>query len=97
MLYSKLPWSVSSGWRPRVRTTDHMGRRSPKPLLLAWFLLAVALTDPHPAGAWGDEGHKVIALIAEHYLDPAVHSEVATLLASDTDALARHDIASEAT
>ena len=24
---------------------------------------------PHPALAWGDEGHKIIALTAEHYLD----------------------------
>jgi hypothetical protein len=71
--------------------------RSPKPLLLAWLLLAIALTDPHPASAWGDEGHKVIALIAEHYLDPAVRAKVAGLLAADTDSLTAHDIASEAT
>jgi hypothetical protein len=57
-----------------------MGWRSPKPLLLALLLLGLALTDPHPAGAWGDEGHKIIALIAQHYLDPAVGSRVATLL-----------------
>jgi hypothetical protein len=74
-----------------------MGPRSPKPFLLAWFLLAVLLTSPRPAFAWGDEGHKVIALIAEHYLDPAVRSKVTTLLAADTDSLTAHDIASEAT
>jgi S1/P1 Nuclease len=74
-----------------------MGWRSPKPLLLALLLLGLALTDPHPAGAWGDEGHKVIALIAERYLDPAVRSKVATLLVADTDTLTAHDIASEAT
>jgi nuclease S1 len=74
-----------------------MSRRSPKSLLLAWFLLAVALTCPHPAAAWGDEGHKVIALIAEHYLDPTVRAKVATLLAADTDTLTGHDIAGEAT
>jgi hypothetical protein len=97
MLYSKRPWSVSSSWRPRVRTRDHMARRSPKRLLLACILLCVALTSPHRASAWGDEGHKVIALIAEHYVDPAVRAKVATLLAADTDALTNHDIASEAT
>src|SRR6516162_4385296 len=48
------------------------GWQSPKLLLLVWFLLTVALTVPLPAFAWGDEGHKVIALIAEQYLDPAV-------------------------
>jgi hypothetical protein len=73
------------------------GWQSPKLLLLVWFLLTVALTDPLPAFAWGDEGHKVIALISEHYLDPAVRSKVATLLAADTDTLTAHDVASEAT
>ena len=73
------------------------GWQSPKLLLLVWFLLTVALTDPLPAFAWGDEGHRVIALIAEHYLDPAARSKVATLLAADTDTLTAHDIASEAT
>ena len=93
----KLSWSVSSSWRPKVRTGDHMGRRSPKPLFFAWFLLAVALANPHPAAAWGDEGHKIIALIAERYLDPAVGSKVTALLATDNDPLTGHDIASEVT
>ena len=57
----------------------------------------MAPTCPLPAVAWGDEGHKVIALIAEHYLDPVVRARVATLLAADTDPLTPHDIASEAT
>jgi hypothetical protein len=74
-----------------------MGRQSPKRLLLACILLCVALTSPHPAAAWGDEGHKVIALIAEHYLDPAVRANVTGLLTADTDTLTGHDIASEAT
>jgi S1/P1 Nuclease len=72
------------------------GWQSPKHLLLACILLCVALTNPHPAKAWGDEGHKVIALIAEHYLDPAARAKVATLLAADTDTLTPHDIANEA-
>jgi hypothetical protein len=53
--------------------------------------------SPRRAIAWGDEGHKVIALIAEHYLDPDVRAKVATLLSADTDTLTGHDIASEAT
>jgi hypothetical protein len=65
--------------------------------LLVCLLLGIALTSPHRASAWGDEGHKVIALIAEHYLDPTVRSKVATPLAADTDPLTAHDIASEAT
>jgi hypothetical protein len=73
------------------------GWQSPKRLLLAGIFLAVALTSPRPATAWGDEGHKVIALIAEHYIDPAVPAKVAGLLAVDTDTLTDHDIANEAT
>jgi hypothetical protein len=59
--------------------------------------LAVVATAPHPAFAWGDEGHKIIALIAEHYLDPAARAKMAMLLSADTDTLTGHDIASEAT
>ena len=35
------------------------------------------------AHAWGDEGHEVIGLIAEHYLDPAVLAKVRSILAAD--------------
>jgi hypothetical protein len=36
------------------------------------------------AYAWGDEGHEVVALIAKHYLDPAVATKVNSILAGDT-------------
>jgi S1/P1 Nuclease len=74
-----------------------MSGPSPAPLFLACALFAVVLTSPRPATAWGDEGHNVIALIAEHYLNPSVRAKVARLLAADTDSLTAHDIASEAT
>jgi hypothetical protein len=74
-----------------------MGQPSPAPLFLACALFAVVLIKPHQATAWGDEGHKVIALLAEHYLDPPVRAKVASLLAADIDTLTDHDIASEAT
>jgi len=64
---------------------------------LACLLLAAATAVPHAAVAWGNEGHEIIALIAEHYLDPAARAKVASLLAADTDTLTDHDIASEAT
>jgi hypothetical protein len=63
----------------------------------ARLLLAAVLVALCPVLAWGDEGHKIIGLIAEHYLDPAVRANVATLLAADADSLTGHDIASEAT
>jgi hypothetical protein len=60
----------------------------------------VALTlllFPQLAFGWGDDGHKVVALIAEHYLTADVRNTVTALLAQDTDPLTQHDIASEAT
>ena len=50
-----------------------------------------------PAFAWDEEGHKIVALIADHYLEPAVKQKVDAILASDTDSRIKHDIASEAT
>lgn len=61
------------------------------------MLCGIALTAPQQAHAWGDEAHEIVALLAEHYLDPAVHDQVMALLATDTDKLTKHDIASEAT
>ncbi len=51
--------------------------------------------------AWGPEGHRVIALFADHALrqsDPAARAKILALLASDKgDRLTKTDIASEAT
>jgi len=60
------------------------------PILIAGALL------PAKAFAWDEEGHKIVALIADHYLDPAVKQKVDAMLAADTDTLTQHDIASEA-
>lgn len=64
-------------------------------LLVALAVGLAVLADP--ARAWGDEGHQVIALVADHYLQPMVRAKVAALLASDTDPLTAHDLPSEAT
>ena len=60
-----------------------------------------ALLLPLRAGlAWGPEGHRVIALIADHALqqsDPAVRAKVLAILATDKGGRpAKNDIASEA-
>jgi hypothetical protein len=52
---------------------------------------------PQQAAAWGDEGHQVVALIAQSFLEADVRKRVNALLASDTDSLTAHDIASAAT
>jgi hypothetical protein len=50
------------------------------------------------AWAWGDEGHEIIGLIAEHYLEPQAKKKVDALLAGDTTGLTLStDIGHEAT
>jgi hypothetical protein len=50
------------------------------------------------ARAWGDEGHKIIALIADQYLRPEVRERVESLLATDRTGLtANRGIAAEST
>jgi hypothetical protein len=69
---------------------------------LRCFVVALALVacslslTPRPAAAWGDEGHEIIAPVAERFLDPAVREKIAAMLAADPDNLTAHDIASEA-
>jgi hypothetical protein len=50
-----------------------------------------------PALAWGDDGHKVAALIAYKHLTPAAKAKVDAILAGDTDTLTGTDVASRAT
>src|SRR5215831_14132141 len=59
--------------------------------------LATNFVQTRPALAWGDEGHEVVALIAQSFLEPDVRRRVNALLAADTDSLTPHDIASAAT
>jgi hypothetical protein len=48
--------------------------------------------------AWGDTGHQVVGLVADHYLKPAVRSQVQALLAADATHLTPSTgIADEAT
>lgn len=42
---------------------------------------------PPSVYAWGDEGHQIVALIAQHYLDPEVQLRVQRLLATDASGL----------
>jgi mono/diheme cytochrome c family protein len=60
--------------------------------LTLWLAAAAAALASPAALAWSDLGHQVIARIAEHYLSDAARTQVASLLAADTDALTTHDI-----
>jgi nuclease S1 len=59
--------------------------------------LAVFAAVPQRASAWGDDGHKTVAVIAQHYLTPVTKAKIDALLAADTDNLTKHGLASEAT
>ena len=65
--------------------------------LWASACLGILCLSSRPAAAWGDEGHEVIGLIAEHYLQPAVRLRVLELLRHDDTGLVERDIAHEAT
>jgi len=57
-------------------------------------LFLVFALAPSSVLAWGGEGHQIIALIADQFLDAGVRAKVAGILSADTDDLAGHDIAS---
>jgi hypothetical protein len=61
--------------------------------LSAIVLVATAAVD---ARAWDDQGHRIVALVAEHYLDPAAKQKVEAMLAADPDNPTKHDIAGAA-
>ncbi len=63
---------------------------------IAMVLAANALWSC-PGLAWGDDGHEVIALIAQSRLNPAARQNVEALLAVDPDTLTAHNIAAAAT
>jgi hypothetical protein len=68
-----------------------------KPAIVALLAFSALATFPQKATAWGDDGHKVVALIAQHHLTPTARKQVDAILAADTDPLTQHDMASEAT
>ena len=49
------------------------------------------------AFAWGDQGHRIIALVADHDLLPQVRSKIQALLATDISGLTAITLADEAT
>jgi nuclease S1 len=61
-------------------------------ILVAMALVASAMLSG-PALASGDEGHEVIALIAQEHLNPIVQKKLRAFLAADTDNLTTHHIA----
>lgn len=85
------------GGRKRRSTVAIAHPAKPRRCAVLVLLFVSAVTVPDWAFAWGDEGHRVIALVAERFLEPSVREKVAAMLAADPDDLTAHDIASEAT
>lgn len=68
------------------RTLAPHARRAPvRRAFIPLFLLLLAVLMPMPAIAWGTLGHRLVALQAEQQLDPRVRTEIAALLAGETD------------
>lgn len=65
-------------------------------LTLAAALLCTTFATSQ-AMAWDGAGHKIVALVAEHYLTPQTKDRVRSLLAGDNDKLTDHDLASAST
>jgi hypothetical protein len=55
--------------------------------LAALCITAIIGLGPRTAPAFGDEGHEIIALIADHFLEPGVRAKVGRLLDGDASAL----------
>ena len=72
-------------------------RRYVKGLRAIAIALAFNAAWSAPGLAWGDEGHQVVALIAQRFLDPVARAKVAALLAADPDTLTRPTIQDAAT
>src|SRR5262249_10321431 len=72
-------------------------RYATRSLVFALAMGALNVAPSERAFAWGDDGHEVVALIAQSFLNPDVRRRVTGLLSSDTDNLTAHDIASAAT
>ena len=67
-------------------------------LPIAIFFVGLTILRPETGRCWGDQGHEIVGLIAEHYLEPTVRSRAVTLLAQDASGLTRGTgIAEEAT
>jgi hypothetical protein len=63
---------------------------------IRWTALVFVLTCSNAFG-WGDEGHEIVALVADHFLDPNVRDQVNAMLQTDQTALTATDLAHEAT
>ncbi|MEW6683870.1 MAG: S1/P1 nuclease [Nitrospirota bacterium] len=74
-----LPYPHPSVVRPALARVA-----SPRFVLQAALATAVTLFGAQPIFAWGDKGHRVVAIVAEGRLDPATHEAVRSLIGPST-------------
>ena len=72
------------------------GRRASMGVIGVASLLLGLLAGPQKAGAWGVEGHQVVAALAWNYLTPTTRHAVDAILASDHDTTTGPDLMSRA-
>lgn len=92
--------AVAGAGRRLDRLWGRCGRAGGGPgvALAAALSAALALGAAPAAHAWGDEGHRVVSLVAQHYLSARTQARVQALLAQDRSALTDdRSMASEAT
>lgn len=65
--------------------------------IAALMMAIVCLLLPTQAGAWGFEGHEIIAAIARAYVAPSTRERIDAILAEDPDASTGPDMLSRAT
>jgi hypothetical protein len=51
------------------------------------ILVVFVLFGAAPCWAWGDEGHMIVAAVAERFLEPGARDRVNALLSADDDTL----------
>lgn len=71
--------------------------RTASAVLVQGACLALLCLGSRAASAWGDEGHEVICLVAEHYLQPTARARVLGLLKQDDTGLVARDLPHECT
>ena len=79
------------GWRGRV------WKRSVALLMVGLCSLCGLFGLSAPAFGWGDDGHRIIAAVAEQQLTPAVRAKVRAMLAGDITGLTGPSLADHAT
>ncbi len=65
--------------------------------LIAFLLFIFGNAACSNALGWGDQGHQIVALVADHFLEIEVRNRVNALLTGDDTGLTPKDLAHEAT